>query len=895
MAVPSLFPNPSFEEFSAQQQGCTSGQVNGLPDGPGQIDCAVGWRRASNATTDFWNAFTFSGAGPELPPALPQPLPAGTGVAGFWAEVSEAYREDGSEDGTGEQLAGYKEYLGACLLDGGALATDREYRMAMQVGFMQKVSATLQGDYAATRIKSPAPAVLALYGVRACDSLYFENTDCPERSEAPGWELITNFLVNGIGGSWSATTVDFTPAYPYEAIAVGPACASQKESGSWRHYYFVDELRINERAAFDQAISGPIRVTGNSVCDENILLEGDTRPGATYQWYKNGVAINGATSPAHRPPPGLDIDGNYQLRTSSPAGCAVSDNVIIQRPILPAAFVSDSVSFCGDNSFRLYPSTDFFARYQWSDLTRHNNFLVTEAGDYSVTISTPCERVVETFHVTESGEQSFRAIPSPAAGCRGDTVRVRLTSNWFYPRFELTDQYGFALRAGAVVTKDSLILYPPLPPEVHIIGYPGNCSPDTVKLYFPLSGELSVAADILPIGCLPEAGSISLTTDATAVYQWAGPGLTPGTNGNVLNTTAAGAYAVTISDGTHCPFTAEYDLPFSGGFLAEPALTPDPCTNVHDVTLKPTGGLAPYTVDWYTRSNGQFATDQTTISDLPSGEYYAEVTEDSGCRRRLSFAVPELPVFRFTDIETRTDCRGQGGAISAQVENGLPPYRYFLEDGSGQPERTFAGLAAGIYLVGASDANGCRIYGPPTPLWPPPDFTVDVGPDLLTSPGEPNPLSHQLTPSDQPVESYAWRPYPGLECWDCPQAIAAINETTTYHLTITSPDGCTRTDSLTIKVDNLPRYYVPTAFSPNGDGINDDLQVYLGPGSEQVEKLEIYDRWGQLVWIHGPDGDRWDGRISGRKAVPGVYSYTGAIKLRNGKIVDLRGAINLLR
>ncbi|MCP8690606.1 hypothetical protein, partial [Marinobacterium sedimentorum] len=69
---------------------------------------------------------------------------------------------------------------------------------------------------------------------------------------------------------------------PFEAIAIGPACASVKDRDiGWRHYYFIDELRVNERTAFDPEVSGPIRVTGNSVCDDNILLEGDARAGAS--------------------------------------------------------------------------------------------------------------------------------------------------------------------------------------------------------------------------------------------------------------------------------------------------------------------------------------------------------------------------------------------------------------------------------------------------------------------------------------------------------------------------------------------------------------------------------------------------------------------------------------
>lgn len=70
------------------------------------------------------------------------------------------------------------------------------------------------------------------------------------------------------------------------------------------------------------------------------------------------------------------------------------------------------------------------------------------------------------------------------------------------------------------------------------------------------------------------------------------------------------------------------------------------------------------------------------------------------------------------------------------------------------------------------------------------------------------------------------------------------------------------------------KYYIPNAFSPNSDGINDKFQVYLDPVSCSIASIQvqIFDRWGELVY-QGADLSGWDGTFREKKALSGVYVY----------------------
>ncbi|TXF88389.1 gliding motility-associated C-terminal domain-containing protein [Neolewinella aurantiaca] len=110
----------------------------------------------------------------------------------------------------------------------------------------------------------------------------------------------------------------------------------------------------------------------------------------------------------------------------------------------------------------------------------------------------------------------------------------------------------------------------------------------------------------------------------------------------------------------------------------------------------------------------------------------------------------------------------------------------------------------------------------------------------------------------------------------------------TYDLPLVSGLGC---DSIVMLNLSYYEVYQPTAFSPNGDGINDRFMIAGGADLVEVRDLRVYDRWGSLL----ATGTDWDGRHGTEAAAPGLYVYTVVVVMDDGKERFLAGAVMLLR
>ena len=112
--------------------------------------------------------------------------------------------------------------------------------------------------------------------------------------------------------------------------------------------------------------------------------------------------------------------------------------------------------------------------------------------------------------------------------------------------------------------------------------------------------------------------------------------------------------------------------------------------------------------------------------------------------------------------------------------------------------------------------------------------------------------------------------------------------------------GCMAQASLMLDVD--PRYvvYIPNVFSPNSDGTNDRFTIFSNNEVEEVVMLEIYNRWGNLVFSKSnfPPNDPsygWDGLQNGDLLNPNVFAYRAIVKYSNGDEQSFKGDVTLLK
>ncbi|TCJ13299.1 PKD domain-containing protein [Flaviaesturariibacter flavus] len=176
--------------------------------------------------------------------------------------------------------------------------------------------------------------------------------------------------------------------------------------------------------------------------------------------------------------------------------------------------------------------------------------------------------------------------------------------------------------------------------------------------------------------------------------------------------------------------------------------------------------------------------------------------------------------------------------------------------------------------------------------------TVNLGPDLVLATGTRQLLTPVVT--NGPIRTWSWSPAANLSCANCPQPVAEIRNDVLYTVTVTTAYGCSDTDTMQIKAFCRDvQVFLPNAFSPDGDGVNDVFMVQAS-GIATVKTFRIFNRWGELVFEKNavqPNDPRfgWDGRVGGVAAAPDVFVYTVEVLCENGTPYTYKGNVTILK
>ena len=146
--------------------------------------------------------------------------------------------------------------------------------------------------------------------------------------------------------------------------------------------------------------------------------------------------------------------------------------------------------------------------------------------------------------------------------------------------------------------------------------------------------------------------------------------------------------------------------------------------------------------------------------------------------------------------------------------------------------------------------------------------------------------------SNQPAISWNWSPTTNLNCTTCEKPIATPSQNTQYSLKATAQNGCDDTAKTTIIVRQT-EVYIPTAFSPNNDGINDDLTVFVN--NPVAFHLVIFNRYDQKVFESVDVLNKWNGTYKNAECEVDNYVYVLDVTTANGKQHHKQGTITLLR
>jgi len=138
-----------------------------------------------------------------------------------------------------------------------------------------------------------------------------------------------------------------------------------------------------------------------------------------------------------------------------------------------------------------------------------------------------------------------------------------------------------------------------------------------------------------------------------------------------------------------------------------------------------------------------------------------------------------------------------------------------------------------------------------------------------------------------------WEENPYISCTDCNNPTVSPPETTTYVGEITTDYGCPERDSLMVFVRG--ELYVPNAFTPDGDGLND---IFKAEGLDIVKfNMKVFNRWGELIFESENINRGWNGSSGNNSyySPPGIYQYIIIAQEHQGEVFEYRGHVHLLR
>ncbi|MEI6408658.1 MAG: gliding motility-associated C-terminal domain-containing protein [Bacteroidota bacterium] len=583
--------------------------------------------------------------------------------------------------------------------------------------------------------------------------------------------------------------------------------------------------------------------------------------------------------------------GNYTVTVTDGKQCTSTATVSILQPPAFVHTATAQKSTCGkaNGSAAVIENGGTGAyTYAWSSqVSTTATASNLPAGNYVVTVSDAAS-CTDTIHVVVGNIPGVQATVSNVGSINcfgGNNGSVTISASVGTPPYT----YMWAPAAANSPSITALVSG-----TYKVTVTDANQCTSTVEATVMQPAILQHTVAVTAAGCNGAGGTAKITqSGGTGPYSYTWSTIVAG-NGPNANGLAAGNYTVTVTDAKGCTDLVQISIAQTPGVVASVQSTTNPsCFNALDgsISVSATGGQAPYSYVW---SGGL----GTSGVNLPAGQYTITVTDALGCTDTVSAELTNPAEMLLRLNVTGVSCPGLSDA-SIKVESvlgGIGPYLYSLNAGTAVVGPQFDGLKSGIYVLQVQDAGGCFVFDTIS-IAEPVTNSVDVGPDITIHLGEAIDLNGTLLHPNH-VAQYAWQPPLNVACPSCLNTTAIPSITTTYTLFVTDSNGCVVSDARQIRV--LPSsVYIPNIFAP-GSSLNDHFTAFAGGGVDAIEVLQIFDRWGDLVFENHnfkPSvlSSGWDGTFRGEDAPAGVYAYYMKIKFIDGIVELFKGDVTVLR
>ena len=565
-----------------------------------------------------------------------------------------------------------------------------------------------------------------------------------------------------------------------------------------------------------------------AVClGESVLLDAQNPDAASWEWN------TGETSQTIL----VDSAGEYSVEVTSVGGCEINDTIHIQTHSIEVVAPIDT-GICQGESVEIVAQSDSAQVWNWNNGETNQSITVDATGEYKITVANSfgcldSDSVQVTVHELPTVTLSDTTI------CPGDSAQFIAVSS-------TAEEYFWSENASGVLQTYTGYTEGTYKVVVTDVNNCKDTTQATLTHYEP--PVVTVNNDTI---CVGDSAAVFTASSPTATkYSWSenGQGNQPTASG-----TTAGNYTVIVEDINTCKDTAT-------GILwvdTLPVVVVNDTVICSDVTSILLTAYSATAVGYEWGGLGSGTTSSISVSD--AGSYTVMVTDENGCKQQDDALVQTVQQPEPFDIEGDLfACEGEEIDLSADVNT------QFITWNTNETTENITVTTTGVYsVVVANQAFGitCSDSASFTATFLP--YPEQPGIKDFTNCFEYNNPFMIDIPTDADV---AWD---GFE--NRADSTLLVTKDGTYYADLSIYPQCSITVSVDVEDFCPMTFYVPNAFTPNKDGVNETFEPKMY--NIVSYKIIIYNRWGERIFTSTNPENQWDGTYQNKEVQQDVYVY----------------------
>jgi len=487
---------------------------------------------------------------------------------------------------------------------------------------------------------------------------------------------------NGSSGTTTATIIPVTglSAGTYAVTITDGTCTS------------VSSVTINEPVAIEiNSMISTMAACGTNTGSVSANASGGTGT-LTYSWSNTAAGSNVNNLGA----------GTYTLTVTDANACTTTGNVSVTSnpgPTINSLIPIDVLcKGAATGSATITASGTGTLSYSWSTGATGNTFNDVIAGNYTVTVTdgNGCVNIA-TFTITEPPSMISVSVTASNSGCTATNGMASVVASGGSGGF--TYSWSNAATSKTINNLSSGIYT--------VTVTDGNgCSVTKAQTVVAAPGITFGASTITAANCGLSNGSAIANASGgygALTYNWSNS-----STGATATNLASGSYTIGVTDASGCIATSTVIITSTGAQTLVSAITNVTCNGAGNgsAQINISGGTAPYTYTWTNGQNGSTVSTQIVGGNLSATNYTITVTDANNCTAIKSVTLTEPPAITFnTPNVNSASCGQSNGNATLTASGGTGTFTYsWSNSASGS---TATGLAAGNYIITATDANGC--------------------------------------------------------------------------------------------------------------------------------------------------------------------------------------------